>query len=235
MNALFNFVALASVLVSSGCQSHKPESIPTTNTGAMDGFRNTYAVDRSRLSATGNHPYFPLEPGTVRIYRDNEETLTITVLHETRVVDNVTTRIIEEREETSMGLKEISRNFFASDPATGDLYYFGEEVDIYKNGSIDNHGGAWLSGSSGARFGLMMPGKILVGDRFYQEVAPGIAMDRCEIVSTDERLVTPAGVFEHCVHIKETTPLEKDIGHKWYAPGVGLVKDGDMVLAQPPR
>ncbi len=49
------------------------------------------------------------------------------------------------------------------------------------------------------------------------------------IVSLDEELKTPAGTFK-CVHVKETTPLEKDVSHKWYAPGVGLVKDDGFVL-----
>jgi len=43
-------------------------------------------------------------------------------------------------------------------------------------------------------------------------------------------LETPAGKFEHCIHARETTPIEKDTGHKWYVRGVGLVKDGDQVL-----
>ena len=52
-------------------------------------------------------------------------------------------------------------------------------------------------------------------------------------VSTDETLKTPAGTFRHCLHLKETTPLEADVSHKWYAPGVGIVKDDDFELAAP--
>jgi hypothetical protein len=80
-----------------------------------------------------------------------------------------------------------------------------------------------------------MPGHPAAGDRYYQELAPGVAMDRAEIVSLNERVQTPAGVFERCVHVKETTPLENDTGHKWYAPGIGLVKDDEMALAPAPR
>jgi hypothetical protein len=45
---------------------------------------------------------------------------------------------------------------------------------------------------------------------------------------------TPAGTFEHCLHLKETTPLEGDVSHKWYAPGVGMVKDDEFELAEKP-
>jgi hypothetical protein len=75
----------------------------------------------------------------------------------------------------------------------------------------------------------MMPAKAKVGDKFYQEVAPKIAMDRAEIVSVDEELKTPTGTFK-CVHVKETSPLEKGASHKWYAAGTGLVKDDEFVL-----
>jgi hypothetical protein len=55
-------------------------------------------------------------------------------------------------------------------------------------------------------------------------------MDRAEIVSVDEKLETPAGKFEKCLRVKETTPLEKGVSEKWYAAGVGLVKDDEFVL-----
>ena len=55
-----------------------------------------------------------------------------------------------------------------------------------------------------------------------------------EIVSIDETIKTPAGTFKHCLHLKETTPLEGDVSHKWYAPGVGMVKDDEFELAEKP-
>jgi hypothetical protein len=142
----------------------------------------------------------------------------------------VTTRVVEEREESAGQPLELSRNYFALDPSTGDLYYFGEDVDMYKNGRLSGHDGSWMVGVKGARFGLALPGHPKTGQRYYQEVAPGLAMDRAEIVGVDDRVETPAGTFEHCVHVKESTPLESDSGEKWYAPGVGLVRDDKAVL-----
>lgn len=228
-----------------GCQDPPPPAAASGAGPAADrsteGWRDSFAVDRARLGPDGGSEYFPLEPGRVSTFRAGDRTLTILVLEQTRIVDGVTTRVVEEREEEGGALKEVSRNFFAADKATGDVYYFGEEVDIYKGGKIVKHEGAWLAGVNGARFGLFMPAKPSVGDKFYQEIAPGVAMDRMEVVSVNERLRTPAGAFEHVVHLKETTPLEKGVGHKWFAPGVGLVKDDQSVLVsrgtakQPPR
>jgi hypothetical protein len=111
------------------------------------------------------------------------------------------------------------------------VYYFGEDVDVYKNGKITGHGGSWLSGVKGATFGMMMPGKPKVGQKYYQEQAPGVGMDRFEIVTDQAKVVTPAGTFEHCVEVVESSPIEKGLkDHKWYAAGVGQVRDSEMLL-----
>jgi hypothetical protein len=113
------------------------------------------------------------------------------------------------------------------------IYYFGEEVDIYKNGKISGHEGAWESGKNGAKFGLMVPGEPAVGMRYYQEIAPEVAMDRAEVVSVSEVLKTPAGEFRDCLKTEETTPLEpREKEYKIYAPGIGLVRDGPLRLAE---
>ncbi len=164
--------------------------------------------------------------------------LTITVLDETRMVDGVQTRVVEEREMVDGELIEISRNFLAMDTVTNSIYYFGEEVDICRDGKVVGHEGAWESGADGTLFGLMMPGIILLGARYYQEIAPGKAMDRAEVVSVSDELETPAGVFNGCVKIEETTPLEPGIReYKWYYPGIGLIKDAGLLLVDygPPK
>ena len=99
----------------------------------------------------------------------------------------------------------------ATDRNTADVYYFGEDVDNYKKGKVVSHDSAWRAGANGARFGLMIPARPALGQMFYQEVAPKIAMDRVEVVSIDETVKTAAGAFEHCIHLRETTPLERDI------------------------
>jgi hypothetical protein len=198
-------------------------------------WRQSFPVDTKMLATEGKNPYFILEPGYQLKYEGTEDgkpgTLVITVLNETKNVGGVETRIVEERETSGGDLIEVSRNYFAIDPAARDVYYFGEDVDIYKNGKVTSHEGSWQHGTNGARFGLMMPGKPSPGMRFYQEQAKGIAMDRAEIVSLTGKLTTRAGAFERCLKTLETTPLEKLAReYKIYAPGIGLVKDGALEL-----
>jgi hypothetical protein len=79
----------------------------------------------------------------------------------------------------------------------------------------------------------MMPGLVLLGARHYQELAPKAAMDRAEIVSMKESVQTPAGNFENVLKVEETTPLEPHSKeYKYYAHGVGLVKEGDLMLVR---
>jgi energy-converting hydrogenase Eha subunit G len=78
-----------------------------------------------------------------------------------------------------------------------------------------------------------MPGIVLLGSRHFQEVAPGVAMDRAEVVSLSERLVTPAGTFTDVLKTKETTPLDSSLlDYKQYAEGVGLIQDGVTLLEE---
>lgn len=41
---------------------------------------------------------------------------------------------------------------------------------------------------------------------------------------------TPAGTFQHCLRIKETSAVESGSSEKVYAPGIGLIRDDEFVL-----
>jgi len=137
-------------------------------------WRDSFPVDKAILADTGSNTYFILEPNYRLALASAKDTLIVTVLEDTKLVDGVRTRVVEQRETNGGKLPEVSRNYFAIDKITGDLYYFGEEVDTYKNGKVSGHEGAWLAGVNGARFGLMIPGKPVVGARYYQENAPKV-------------------------------------------------------------
>jgi hypothetical protein len=200
-----------------------------------DSWQRTFNVGAAEVAATGENPYFILTPGSQLTLEGKESgktvRLVVTVLDEITVVGGIEARVVEERETENGALVEVSRNYMAIHKATHDVYYLGEDVDVYKKGEVANHEGAWRQGTGGAKLGLLMPGAPVVGLRYYQEVAPGVALDRAEIVSLNERVTTPAGTFEKCLKTEETTPLEPgDKEYKLYAPGIGLVRDGPLVL-----
>jgi len=191
------------------------------------GWRRSFEVDRKKLGTDGHNPYFPLTPGLKIHLSDGSETVVFSVLDETKLVDGVETRVVEEHETKDGELVEISRNYFAIDRTNGDVYYFGEDVDIYEDGKVVSHDGAWLAGTNGVKFGLIMPGKPSVGDRFYLEEAPG-AVERVEIVALDATLETPLRSFADLVRCQENDVLDGGVSHKWYASGIGMVGDDEM-------
>jgi hypothetical protein len=207
---------------------------PTASEQTLDpGWTSDFAVAPGDWASTGRNPYFVLEPGYVLELANGSERLVVTVLGDTREIDGVTTRVVEERETKDGELVEVSRNFFAMSTRTNAVFYFGEDVDVYKNGKIANHDGSWIAGKAGARFGLMMPGLPLVKARYYQEIAPRVAMDRAEIVSTTGKLQTPAGAFTGVLETIESSQLEPGPGEaKYYAAGVGLLQDGSLKLVK---
>jgi len=69
---------------------------------------------------------------------------------------------------------KFSRNYLAFCKQTGSIFYFGEDVDIYKGGKIVTHSGGWIAEGTN-RAGIIMPGFPLLGSRYYQEIAPGVA------------------------------------------------------------
>jgi len=217
-------------------RTESQDKAPPKDTKAdKDGgsWTESFLVEPGELGPTGRNPYFILEPGYYLVLRKGNEELTVTVLDETKKVDGVETRVVEEKETKNGKLVEISRNFFAISKRTNSVYYFGEEVDIYEDGKVVSHDGAWLSGVKGAKFGLMMPGTPLVGGRYYNEIAPDVAMDRSVILSMTETVETIAGTFKNCLKIEETTPLEpgnKEL--KYYAAGIGLVNDANAELVK---
>ena len=191
-----------------------------------------FLMEGDELVSIGRNPYFILEPGYQLVLEGGGTQLIITVLNETKMVDGVETRVVEERETKNGQLIEVARNYFAISRRTNDVFYFEEDVDMYKNGKVVNHDGSWVSGVNGGTFELMMPGRPLANASYYQEVVPGVAMDRATIVSTTETVKTPAGEFTHCLKMEETTPLQRLTEYKYYAPGIGMVSDGTMKLVK---
>jgi hypothetical protein len=204
-----------------------------------------FFLEDCHFEARGSNQFFhTLNPGDRWVYEGEDDgqtvTLVVTVLRSEEWIEleladgtrkQVRTRVVEERESVDGEVVEVSRNFFARCVDTDDVYYFGEDVDFYRDGEIVGHAGAWRAGRDGAMPGLVMPGTFLLGSRYYQEIRPGVAMDRAEHVRMSLHVEVPAGRFERCVEVEESSPLEPGSkSTKLYCPGVGLVQDEGLHL-----
>jgi len=204
-------------------------------------YTEEFFTDSCKLAHRGSNDYFlRLKPGCWLLLEGEEEddegeievvTVLIEVLPGSRKVDGVRCAIVRESEWINDELVEVSWNYFAICKKHGDVFYFGEEVDIYEDGEVVSHDGAWLAGVDGAKAGVIMPGFPLIGTRYYQEIAPGVAQDRAEHLDNDATIDTLAGTFEHCLYTVETTPINpEEESFKAYAPGIGLVLDSVITL-----
>ncbi|KRT65557.1 MAG: hypothetical protein XU11_C0024G0020 [Candidatus Dadabacteria bacterium CSP1-2] len=229
-------------------------AMPDILSAHQPGFTDSFMLeDCNGFSSTGSNPFFILEPGYQLILEGEEGGvdmhLTITVLNKTKTIEGIKTRIVEERETHDGELVEVSRNFFAICNRDNSVIYFGEDVFICEDGLVqvgDNflcdgeepsHEGAWRAGGPDddglAEPGIIMPGTFLLGSRYFQELADGIALDRAEHVEMGLEVTTEAGTFDECVKIVETTPLEPGAkSEKIYCPEVGLVVDDVSVLTE---
>lgn len=195
-----------------------------------EAWQMEFGIKNCNLQTTGRNPYFILEPGHQLVLEGGNTKLQITVLNDTKTVDGVTTRVVEEKEWKDGKLLEVARNYFAICPQTKDVFYFGEDVDFYENGKVVKHDGSWLAGN-GNNAGLMMAGAPKLRHKYYQEIAPRVAMDRAEVISLNDTCKTPAGTFANCLKVKEGSAIElAAVEYKYYAPSIGFVGDENLRL-----
>ncbi len=188
--------------------------------------------DQAGFTIASNNPYFPLAPvGRQWILTGEEDgepiRLQITVLNQTRVIDGVTTRVIEERESVGGELFEVTWNYFAQAP-DGTICYFGEDVDIYEVTGI-SHAGAWCAAAGDNQPGIFMPADPRPGMKFPIEVAPEVAEDEGTIVGIGP-VEVPFGRFTETIRIREFNPLDGGKDYKIHAAGTGIIVDGPLAL-----
>ncbi|HEY3269036.1 MAG TPA: hypothetical protein VGM37_19160 [Armatimonadota bacterium] len=132
--------------------------------------------------------------------------------------------IVEDRESVKGQTTEVTLDYFAQDDA-GAVYYLGEDVDQYRNGKVVGHEGAWLLGRDTDRPGVLMPAHPTVGSRFKSEDVPKVTTENDEVVSTTATAKVNGRLYRNCLRIKETTA--DGVEYKLYAPGVGVIQEGD--------
>lgn len=191
------------------------------------------AMDPANFVAVVDNPWFPLIPGTTFTSKgrvDGEPTTDVfEVTHDTQVVDGITTTVIKDNVFVRGVLEERTEDWYAQD-RDGNVWYFGEETaELNPNGKVTSTAGSWEAGVDGARPGIFMPADPAVGLAYPQEQFPGEAEDWFVVLFADMRAKVPAGTWTDTIVTGEWTPLEPGIvGEKWYAKGVGQVRENTI-------
>lgn len=183
-----------------------------------------------------DNPYFPLLPGAKWVYEarlkdGTVERNEIEILQEPREVMGIPATIVHDTVYVEGQLVEETFDWYAQDK-DGNVWYLGEAVDNYENGVLADHAGSWEWGVDGALPGVMMwadPAAHL-DEAYYQEYYAGEAEDKGQVLSVNERETVPFGSFEDVVKTYDFSALDADLQeHKFYAQGIGLVKEIDQI------
>lgn len=183
------------------------------------------SIDPAHFVTGVDNAFFPLVPGTVFEYdvQETDETVTVTVTAETKVVMGVTSMVVRDIAKSGGVVVEDTYDWYAQDDQ-GNVWYMGEDTTAF-DGGMTSKEGSWEAGVDGAKPGIIMKGQPLVGDRYYQEYFEGEAEDEGEVLAIDASVTVPYGSFTGCVRTRDFTALEPEVEeNKYYCPNVGQVR-----------
>jgi len=203
-------IVLSAISAASAGESYRSVIIPANFTHRVD------------------NPFFPLVPGASRTFiehegRDKIEIRSL-VTTNSRIVMGVTCAVVHETVYRNGTIEEDTYDWYAQD-AQGAVWYFGEATREFKLGNRISTAGSWEAGVNNAQPGIVMPAHPKVGERYRMEYAANEAEDIGQIAALGDTVSVPLGSFADCVRTREWSMLESGTSTKWYARGIGLVRD----------
>lgn len=178
--------------------------------------------------AAVDNPYFPLVPGTTLKYvekdgiRSSENIVEVT--HDTKMVNGVKCIVVHDTLSENGALIEDTYDWYAQ-AQDGTVWYLGEDTKEFKPGGQVDTKGSWEAGVKGAKAGIIMPSVPKPGEVYRQEYLADEAEDVGQVVALGESVTVPAGTYTDVVRTKEWSLLESGSEKKWYARGVGFVRE----------
>jgi hypothetical protein len=178
-----------------------------------------------------------MKQGTVFVYsgivEGQPEGIVLTVTNATRIVDGVSTVVVNDTVKVNGQTAETTLDYYAQD-RYGNVWYFGEDVLLIENGQVVGHNGSWLAGVNGAQPGYIMEANPKVGDSYCNENAPGVAQDQAQVLSLSSSVCTPYVCTDRQgLMINDTSPIiPGSVERVWYVAGVGKVVTKDVAGGQ---
>jgi hypothetical protein len=209
---------------------------------------NPANFDTDFANLTNPNPYFPVAIGNRWQYAGGDETVTVEVRNETKLIEGVTCIVVNDVVEVDGVTEEDTDDWFAH-AKDGAVYYCGEISKNFElfagdepgNAELVGVGGSWKAGRDGDKPGILFPARPAAGSKYRQEWSVGDAEDVAEVLSTtygfgadpqlDEfvpQVLVQLLCANDCVVTGETTPIEPDeFERKYYARGIGLFLEVD--------
>ncbi len=223
--------ALALTSCSSGDKSAR--RLPSTPCGTYDGRGCAPARERVDLTTpTFSHPtritnpLFPIARLHSAVLLGHEgakpfrsETtllpVTETIKWNGRRVETLVSQYVAY---ASGRLEEVARDRYAQ-ADDGSVWYFGEDVMDYEQGTVALTEGTWLAGREGPA-SMIMPAHPKVGDVFRLENIPGVVFEEVNVGEVGQTVHAAAGPIRGAI-LADELHSDGSFDHKIYAPGYG--------------
>ena len=227
---VFGVTAAVVVLAATACgddDDQAPAATPVMDPG--DGGKYAPQIDPASFVDVIDNPLLPLPVGGRWKYEgetdEGTETVEVVVTGDRKTVMGVSTFVIRDTVRLDGEVIEDTYDWFAQD-SDGNVWYFGESSSDFEDGDLVSTHGSWEAGVDGAQPGIVMPAEPAVGDVIRQEYDAGEAEDMMQIFELDQQIAVPAGDFEGVLVTRDWNPLEPEtVERKYYAPGVGMIKE----------
>ena len=226
LGAVTAVVALLGASASTAAAGGAPCALPKFGPGPA--YHPT--IKPTDFAASVTNPYFPLTPGRTLVYsgtKDGKKALNIfATTSRTRVIDGVTTRVVEDRLYLDNVLEERTSDYYAQDRC-GNVWYFGEDTaTLDEQGHVISTDGSFHAGVGGAEPGVFMQAHPQVGRQFRQEWFQGHAEDTFKVLSLSAPVTVPYKTFNDALKTQETTALEPAVvDNKYFVKGIGEVEE----------
>jgi hypothetical protein len=187
-------------------------------------------IEASNFVKRVTNPYFPLKPGTAfhmdGVRGKTPQTDESVVLRRHKRILGIRCTIVRDTVSEHGRAIELTFDWYAQDH-WGNVWYMGERsLERGAHGPFKLASDSWESGVKGGKPGVIMPADPKPGEAYRQEYyPPGEALDEARVVGRRGSVTVPYGTFDKPLVTLERSPLEPQTEKKYYARGLGEVKE----------
>src|SRR5262249_41242819 len=140
------------------------------------------------------NPLMPLAVGNTWFYTVSDGTTdTVTVTDKTINIDGLKCVVVSDVVKEGNKVTETTQDYFAQDNA-GNVWYFGEDTKTFQPGGASTEG-TWRAGVNNADPGIIMLADPRKGNSYFEENAPGVAVDQAAVTGVNASATVPFGTF----------------------------------------
>jgi hypothetical protein len=238
-NGAFATVAgpiMAAMLGVSACQASSTATDSGTDPTPNPTAPRSERVDIKRPTFSNptkiDNPLFPIGDlrSAVLLGNDGGDLLKIetTLLSERKTVEwngkKVKTLVSQFVSYLDGRIHEVALDWYAQ-ADDGAVWYFGEDVFNFEDGTVADTNGTWLAGKDGPA-GMIMPADPQVGTVYRPENIPGLVFEEVTVKETGLTVAGPRGAVTGAIVGEENHPIEGNYEDKTFAPGYGEFRSG---------